>query len=178
MIWFLLFPTLTKRFVSHLYDTIENVFKVVPENRVYQLFWSAVHSIQRGLLWKRLNNFEKIIGLLCFLKVLQLFDFIVCCDIELAYFFIHWYFLYIRKLLNETHILVNFSSFNDFFVADSEFIYKDEHGGVTLFNADNLTTTTVLSNYTFVSKLSLFYRFVSHLIKPLIIINNETINIL
>lgn len=38
-----------------------------------------------------------------------------------------------------------------FFVTDSEFIYKDEHGGVTLFNADNLTTTTILSNYTFVS---------------------------
>lgn len=43
-----------------------------------------------------------------------------------------------------------------FFVTDSEFIYKDEHGGVTLFNADNLTSTTIVTNITIVSKKQLF----------------------
>lgn len=37
------------------------------------------------------------------------------------------------------------------FFSDTEFIYKDEHGGVTLFDAENLTTSTIMTNITFVS---------------------------
>lgn len=34
---------------------------------------------------------------------------------------------------------------------DSEFVYKDSHGGVTLYNAENLTTKILMTNSTFVS---------------------------
>lgn len=64
--------------------------------------------------------------------------------ILLSYIYIH----YIKFFLKSGTI---FRIWNYVVVADNEFIYKDEHGGVTLFNADNLTTTTILSNYTFVS---------------------------
>ncbi|XP_056635273.1 inactive dipeptidyl peptidase 10 isoform X1 [Diorhabda sublineata] len=42
------------------------------------------------------------------------------------------------------------AKFNGTWISDSEFIYKDEHGGVTLFDADNLTATTVMTNMTFI----------------------------
>uniref|UniRef100_A0A6P7GH46 Venom dipeptidyl peptidase 4 n=1 Tax=Diabrotica virgifera virgifera TaxID=50390 RepID=A0A6P7GH46_DIAVI len=36
------------------------------------------------------------------------------------------------------------------FVTDTEFIYRNEHGSVTLFDADNLTSTVVMTNIAFV----------------------------
>ncbi|XP_018579653.1 inactive dipeptidyl peptidase 10 [Anoplophora glabripennis] len=39
--------------------------------------------------------------------------------------------------------------FNGTWISDTEFIYKDEHGGVTLFDAENLTTSTIMTNITF-----------------------------
>ncbi|XP_074026829.1 inactive dipeptidyl peptidase 10 isoform X3 [Leptinotarsa decemlineata] len=41
------------------------------------------------------------------------------------------------------------AKFNGTWISDSEFIYKDAHGSVLLFDADNLTTTTIMSNITF-----------------------------
>ncbi|XP_975282.1 inactive dipeptidyl peptidase 10 isoform X2 [Tribolium castaneum] len=39
--------------------------------------------------------------------------------------------------------------FNGTWLTESEFVYKDEHGGVTLYNADNLTTRIIMTNSTF-----------------------------
>lgn len=38
-----------------------------------------------------------------------------------------------------------------FVVADSEFIFTDSQGGVSLYNAENLTTKVIMTNSTFVS---------------------------
>lgn len=37
------------------------------------------------------------------------------------------------------------------FISDTEFVYKDSYGGVTLYNAENLTTKVLMTNSTFVS---------------------------
>ncbi|XP_044263450.1 inactive dipeptidyl peptidase 10 isoform X2 [Tribolium madens] len=39
--------------------------------------------------------------------------------------------------------------FNGTWLTESEFVYKDEHGGVTLYNAENLTTRIIMTNSTF-----------------------------
>ncbi|XP_049817276.1 inactive dipeptidyl peptidase 10 [Aethina tumida] len=39
--------------------------------------------------------------------------------------------------------------FNGTWISDYEFIYKDDQGGITLYNADNLTTTIIMTNSTF-----------------------------
>ncbi|CAH1184994.1 unnamed protein product [Phyllotreta striolata] len=41
------------------------------------------------------------------------------------------------------------AKFNGTWISDSEFVYKDEHGGVKLFDADNLTSSTIMTNITF-----------------------------
>lgn len=44
------------------------------------------------------------------------------------------------------------------FVLDSEFVYRDSHGGITLYNADNLTTKVLMTNSTFVSTKTLIIK--------------------
>lgn len=35
--------------------------------------------------------------------------------------------------------------------AENEFVYRDRYGGITLYNAENLTTKVLMTNSTFVS---------------------------
>ncbi|KAI7815343.1 DPP10, partial [Rhyzopertha dominica] len=39
--------------------------------------------------------------------------------------------------------------FNGSWISDTEFVYKDSHGGITLYNAENLTTKILMTNSTF-----------------------------
>ncbi|CAH1163711.1 unnamed protein product [Phaedon cochleariae] len=56
----------------------------------------------------------------------------------------------IRPTLEDIFIkLPPSAKFNGTWISDTEFIYKDEHGGVTLFDADNLTTVILMTNITF-----------------------------
>ncbi|XP_076260246.1 inactive dipeptidyl peptidase 10 isoform X2 [Rhynchophorus ferrugineus] len=40
------------------------------------------------------------------------------------------------------------ATFNGTWISDSEFIFKDLYGGISLFNADNLTTSIIMTNIT------------------------------
>lgn len=37
------------------------------------------------------------------------------------------------------------------FVSDSEFVYRDANGGITVYDAENLTARVLMTNSTFVS---------------------------
>ncbi|KAK4884834.1 hypothetical protein RN001_001105 [Aquatica leii] len=41
------------------------------------------------------------------------------------------------------------AKFNGTWISDSEFVYRDSYGGITLYNADNLTTKVLMTNSTF-----------------------------
>lgn len=62
------------------------------------------------------------------------------------------------------------------FVADTEFVYKDSHGGVTLYNAENLTTRILMTNSTFVSNQTRWQ--IGWPLKSLVKINSNIILVL
>ncbi|GJQ82661.1 hypothetical protein Trydic_g19678 [Trypoxylus dichotomus] len=41
------------------------------------------------------------------------------------------------------------SRFNGTWISDCEFVYRDTYGGISIYNADNLTTTMLMTNITF-----------------------------
>lgn len=43
------------------------------------------------------------------------------------------------------------------FITDNEFVYRDRYGGITLYNAENLTTKILMTNSTFVSGFLFFF---------------------
>lgn len=61
--------------------------------------------------------------------------FIYFCFVLFYFMFLFAYILFIRI----------------FIVTDCEFVYRDTYGGISIYNADNLTTSILMTNITFVS---------------------------
>lgn len=47
--------------------------------------------------------------------------------------------------------------FNGSWISEIEFVFRDHHGGISVYNAENLTTRVLMNNTTFVSIIVFYF---------------------